>query len=223
MRTLAIGDIHGFLDAFEAVLAVAQVRPEDRLITLGDYVDRGPDSARVLDRLIQLFDLGQLVPLLGNHDEMFVRARDDMKQRRMWLHFGGQETLESYGHRASDAEFDRVPERHWYFLEHQCREWYESETHIFAHGNIQPALPMDRQPRHILLWERLPGVVAHVSGKRFICGHTKQASGLPLDLGSVVCIDTGVYETDGWLTCLDVEKRCYWQADAYGQTRMGQL
>ena len=56
-----------------------------------------------------------------------------------------------------------------------------------------------------------------------ICGHTRQLSGMPLDLGSAICIDTGVYDSEGWLTCLHAESGRYWQANQRGQTRWSHL
>ena len=223
MRTLAIGDIHGFLDAFDALLAVVGPQPDDRIITLGDYVDRGPDSAGVLDRLLEWHATGILIPLRGNHDEMMLASRRDKSPRRLWLRYGGVQTLESYGHSATAEEYDRVPESHYRFIEHTCRDWYETDTHLFAHANIHPEVPMDKQDKSVLLWERIPGPIAHYSGKKFICGHSRQESGLPLNLKTAVCIDTGIYEPEGWLTCLHVETGVFWQSDVYGQTRMGRL
>ena len=197
-------------------------RPDDRIITLGDYVDRGPDSRGVIDRLIPLFDSGQLVALRGNHDQMMVQARDRY-DRRMWLAVGGKQTLESYGHWPGDEDYDRVPERHWRFLEKDCLDHHETDTHFFVHANVYPDLPLPEQPTYMLLWEKLDGPVLHMSGKVLVCGHTRQASGVPLDLGSSVCIDTGVYDSEGWLTCLHVESGKYWQANQRGQTRKGYL
>src|SRR5436305_15152730 len=96
MRTLAIGDIHGCSRALDALLAAVAPRPDDQLITLGDYVDRGPDSRGVLDRLLALHATGRLVALRGNHDYMMLQARAGV-DRFMWLAFGGRPTLESYG------------------------------------------------------------------------------------------------------------------------------
>src|SRR5437868_5447379 len=72
MRYLAIGDIHGHADVLRQLLEFVQPRPEDRIITLGDYVDRGPDSSGVLDQLVALYATGQLIPLRGNHDVMML-------------------------------------------------------------------------------------------------------------------------------------------------------
>lgn len=222
-RTLAIGDIHGCLTALLALLDLVQPGADDRLVTLGDYVDRGPDSRGVLDQLIALYDAGRLMPLRGNHDEMMTFSRDDRLERRMWLRFGGVQTLESYGHRATDDIYDRVPQRHWDFLAHDLRNWFETDSYLFVHAIARPDLPLAEQDSNLLLWERLSGPIAHSSGKQLICGHTRQAGGLPLDLGTTVCIDTGIYEPDGWLTCLHVETGHFWQANQKGETRVGSL
>jgi serine/threonine protein phosphatase 1 len=223
MRTLAIGDIHGCLTALDALLDVVAPADDDQLITLGDYVDRGPDSRGVLDRLIAIYDAGRLIPLRGNHDEMMLTARLDRGERRMWLRFGGAQTLASYGHEAGDDVYDLVPERHWRFLEHDLRNWHETETHLFVHATAYPHLALAEQDSYVLLWQRLDEPVAHCSGKVLICGHTRQDTGLPLDLGTTVCIDTGIYEEDGWLTCLHVETGRFWQANQRGQTRQATL
>lgn len=223
MRTLAIGDIHGCLVALQALLALVNPGPDDRLVTLGDYVDRGPASREVLDLLIELYDAGRLIPLRGNHDEMMMTGVRDRGERRMWLTYGGVETLASYGHWAVDPEYSRVPDRHMRFLEQDCRDWYETETHLFAHACLNPELPMEQQDEYVLRWHRLTAPLAHRSGKVFVCGHTRQADGVPWDLKTAVCIDTGAYQHDGWLTCLHAETGEYWQANQRGQVRRGSL
>src|SRR5262245_61050592 len=123
MRTLAIGDIHGCSKALNMVLAQVRPRPEDRVITLGDYVDRGPDSAGVINRLIELGTQCQLIPLRGNHEIMMLEARadDDPLRFNLWLGYGGRETLASYsktllGSRSLFGnKMSRIPEPHWQF------------------------------------------------------------------------------------------------------------
>lgn len=220
MRTLAIGDIHGCLTALTTLLDFVAPASEDRLVALGDYVDRGPDSRGALDFLIALHAKGRLVALRGNHDEMMTEARTRSKdERATWLACGGRETLNSYGIPPDAADLKGVPEAHWRFLERDCLDWYETDTHLFVHANAYPDLPLDEQPHHMLLWEKLYEACVHVSGKVMICGHTRQLSGLPRNLGATVCIDTGVYERQGWLTCLDVATGRYWQADQQGRRR----
>jgi len=235
MRLLAIGDIHGCLRAFTTLLDAVEPQSEDRIITLGDYVDRGPDSRGVLDRLIALHATGRLIALRGNHDVMMVEARTGRSP--MWLDCGGKQTLNFYGVadwqikglREGEGRFGdpdellaKIPSSHWKFLEEDCLAYYETDKHIFVHANVYPDLALDEQPEYMLYWEKLVEPCAHISGKILICGHTRQKSGLPLDLGTSICIDTGAYD-DGWLTCLDVYTGRIWQANELGKARTGWL
>jgi serine/threonine protein phosphatase 1 len=235
MRLLAIGDIHGCLTAFTSLLDAVAPRPEDQIIALGDYVDRGPDSRGVLDHLLALYAGGRVIALRGNHDVMMLEARSG--RDLAWLSVGGKQTLRSYG--ITDREIDglvsggswfgdpeavlsKIPERHWHFLEKICLPYYETENHIFVHANLYPYLSLDEQPDYMLYWEKLDEPCPHMSGKTMICGHTRQKSGVPLVLDSSVCIDTNVYD-GGWLTCLDVLSGQVWQANERGETRTGLL
>ena len=221
-RTLAIGDVHGCLTALDTLLGFVRPGPDDQLVFLGDYVDRGPDTKGVLDRLIELRRTGQVVCLRGNHEVMMLAAREGWNDYRFWMTFGGVEALESYAGPDGVATLDDVPESHWHFLRRLCIDWYETETHVFVHANLHPELPLDGQPTDSLHWQAVhpDRHRPHVSGKTMICGHTQQHSGRPLVLDRAVCIDTWAYG-DGWLTCLDVETGEYWQANELGQTREG--
>jgi serine/threonine protein phosphatase 1 len=222
MRVLAIGDIHGCSVALRTLLAAVAPEPEDRIVTLGDYVDRGPDSRGVLDQLIALRGTGTLIPLRGNHEVMMLAARDGCDVP-LWLTCGGRETLWSYGAPFPDPEeLKRVPAEHWYFMEHDCRDWYETPTHFFVHASAEPDIPLDEQPDSALHWERFESAGPHCSGKIMVCGHTQQREGVPRNLGHAVCIDTSCY-TGRWLTCLDVETAMYWQANEQGEVRKGVL
>jgi serine/threonine protein phosphatase 1 len=223
MRVLAIGDIHGCLTAFTTLLDAVAPRPDDLLITLGDYVDRGPDSRGVLDQLLQLHVTGRLVALRGNHDVMMLEARHNQEERPLWLAAGGQQTLESYGiTRLGDEELTGVPEGHWRFLEETCVDYYETATHFFVHANAYPDIPLNEQPLTMLHWEKLGPTLPHLSGKIMVCGHTKQKSGEVLNRGHAICLDTGVY-ANGWLTCLDVATGHLWQTNQQGELRTGEL
>lgn len=232
MRLLAIGDIHGCLRAFDALLAAVAPEPDDQLIALGDYVDRGPNSRGVLDRLIALQATGRLTALRGNHDIMMLAARQLTDP--IWIACGGVSTLVSYGvseeqiEGALDGDGDvrqllsAVPANHWRFLEEDCVPWYETEKHIFVHACADAELPLHQQSEDMLYWQKLIEPCSHVSGKTLICGHTRQKSGWPLDLGTTICIDTNIYD-GGWLTCLDVHSGRIWQANERGETRTGWL
>jgi len=96
-RTIAIGDIHGCSLAMAALIDAIRPHPEDTIITLGDYINRGPDSRGVLDRLIDLGRRCRLVPILGNHDQMLLDVRSGKYPIYWLLDIGGTATLDSYG------------------------------------------------------------------------------------------------------------------------------
>jgi serine/threonine protein phosphatase 1 len=223
MRILAIGDVHGCLLQLNDLLALVKPAADDLVITLGDYVDRGPDSRGVLDRLMTLKRGGmRLVCLRGNHEIMMLQARDgDRGDRANWLSVGGLQTLGSYGPEPGKAGTLRdVPDEHWEFLEHNLFDYYETERHIFVHAGVHCDLEMDEQPDYVLYWEFVPDAMRHQSGKTVICGHTSQRSGEPKVVPGAVCIDTHAYG-GGWLTCLDADTGKYWQVDELGKTREG--
>jgi len=225
MRTLAIGDIHGCLRALDALLDVVDPQPDDLVLTLGDYVDRGPDSKGVLDRILSLSARCPCIHLKGNHDLMMLAAREDVEHFSDWLQYGGKQALASYGAKEDWKTLAAaIPPRHWQFLEHDCAAHHETDTHFFVHANVYPDAPLAEQPAHMLYWEKVDPATwrPHESGKSMICGHSAQRSGRPLVLDQAICIDTWVYG-DGWLTCLDVQSEVYWQANERGESRMGNL
>ena len=212
-RTLAIGDIHGCLTALDTLLEFVQLQPDDTLIFLGDYVDRGPNSRGVLERLVELSARPNTIFLRGNHDLWMENAREDRNWFVSWLdrNVGGRETLHSYG------DFKDIPLSHWQFLDNLV-EYYETDHEIFVHGAVDAELELFDQHQQVLLWERVDNQAPHFSGKRVICGHTSQQNGLPLDNRHAVCIDTYCCG-GGWLSALDVTTNRVWQANEMGETR----
>jgi serine/threonine protein phosphatase 1 len=221
MRTLAIGDIHGCSQALRALLDAVKPGPDDWVITLGDYVDRGPDSYGVVEQLLALHRTGRLIALRGNHEEMMLQARNGRDDLKFWLSCGGKEAMASYSPLGDAGKLGDVPDEHWHFLERVCIDWHETDTHIFVHANAYPDVPMNEQPGSMLRWEAIgrENSAPHYSGKVLVCGHTQQRSGLPLNLGHAVCIDTWAYG-NGWLTCLDTATGRIWQANQAGRVRM---
>lgn len=213
-RLIAIGDIHGCSSTLRTLLAAIGPTPDDTIVTLGDYVDRGLDSKGVLDELIALADRCRLVPILGNHDEMMLHARGGRDDLRFWLECGGQTDLDSYGDRVG---LNAVPREHFRFLA-SCRAYFETETHFFTHANYRADLPLDRQDEQTLRWLSLRDYVPgpHISGKTAVVGHTPQKE--VLDLGHLICLDTNCCD-GGWLTALDVTTGRIWQADEAGRLR----
>src|SRR5262245_1378314 len=115
MRLLAIGDIHGCSTALRALLDTVAPQPDDLVVTLGDYVARGPDTRGVLDRLVELRESGRLIALRGNHEVMMLQARDNpLADNATWLSCGGRQTLSSYGiDTLTAANLERIPAAHW--------------------------------------------------------------------------------------------------------------
>jgi serine/threonine protein phosphatase 1 len=218
VRYLAVGDIHGCFTALQTLAAFVPFSADDMIITLGDYVDRGPDSHAVLDWVIARHQTGNLVALRGNHELMMLQARESTQAFKVWLQAGGTATLASYGHSGPDADLVDVPESHWRFLNEGLRGWFETEKHFFVHAGAYNDCPLDKQPEFMLYWESFDDPPPHSSGKIMVCGHTSQKLGRPRNIGHAVCIDTRAYG-DGWLTCLDVESGRYWQANQRGETR----
>jgi len=215
-RVIAIGDIHGCLAALDAVLAEIDPQPSDQLILLGDFIDRGPDSRGVIERLIALSRITRLVPILGNHEEMLLMIlQGHAYMLGDWLAFGGAATLESY---ETDNPGD-IPAEHVAFLQ-SCLPIFELPNHFFVHATYLPRKPLNKQPAEVLRWESLRQRIPkpHRSGKTCICGHTSQKTGEILDVGHLQCIDTWVYG-EGWLTAMNVFSRHVWQADRHGNLR----
>lgn len=223
MRTLAIGDIHGCLSALNFLLDEVEPCAEDRLIFLGDYVDRGPDSRGVIERLLRLREQHpRSVFLRGNHEIMMVTARRHPRTQREWLSVGGKAALQSYAGDRLIGCLEDVPDSHWAFLEQGLSDWFETDSHIFVHANLDPTQPLTLQSEDWLFWNFLTGPIGHCSGKTVIVGHTVQPGGLPVHYGDTIAIDTGLYR-GGWLTCLDVDTEEFWQATPYGEIRRGTL
>ncbi len=219
MRTLVIGDIHGCSAALDHVLRLVRLQKNDTVITLGDYVDRGPDTKAVIDRLLQIKAYCTLIPLKGNHEVMMTGSRHDPDYEPTWRGHGGDQTLRSYAPGKEKPALSDVPEAHWEFLEHGCLEYHETDTHIFVHAGVQPDLPLVSQTDRTLLWEFLsPDQKPHMSGKTVLCGHTVQNTGRPLDLGHIICLDTWAYG-GGFLSCLDLSSGTVSQASQSGMKR----
>lgn len=219
MRTLAIGDIHGCIAPLKQLWEVIDPQPEDRIIFMGDYVDRGPDSKGVIDFLIELQQQDFNITLLsGNHEEKFALSRIDKTDLAHWLEaWGGVETLESYG----PGGMDDVPESHWEFVR-TLKPYVETESYIFVHANLEADVPLSEQLPFTMIHKKFGTPKPHMSGKVMICGHTAQKNHVPLNLGHAVCIDTDPGR-GGWLTCLEVETSHYWQVNVEGEVREAEL
>ncbi len=216
MATYVIGDIHGCWTALETLQRQIPIRETDSIITLGDYVDRGPNVRAVLDWLIERHQRGTLQALIGNHEEVMLQARDNEAVFNDWLGFGGRETLASYGLPPAFASMRALPTEHVTFIKNHLVDYVELEEFICVHGNLERGEPLARQSSQVMRWRKFYGDgPQHVSGKKILCGHTAQRSGEPLVTNHTICIDTCAY-SGHWLTAFEVEAERYWQANESG-------
>lgn len=225
MRVYAIGDIHGRLDLVEALLARideddAQRGPaRTELIFLGDLVDRGPDSAGVVERLMQLSETGKVRYLMGNHEEVFLRALEgDVRALRFLVRIGGRETLLSYGisqDEYNDLDYDdlmvlvreKVPQAHIAFLS-AFESWIEVGDYLFVHAGLRPGVALEDQQASDLCWIRDDFLRHRDSfGKMVVHGHSITED---IDLrANRIGIDTGAFAT-GRLTAIGLEGEERW-------------
>lgn len=206
----AIGDVHGQAELLDRALGLIEADggPDARVVFLGDYVDRGPDSRGVLDRLARGLDEGRnWVALLGNHDRMFHRfvteaVIDDanISSGRSWLNraLGGTATLASYGVAANEsrplapireAAHRAVPQRHVDLIA-GLPLWHVEGELLFVHAGIRPGVPLERQAEDDLIWIRdgfLDDPRDH--GRLVVHGHTALAA--PAHFGNRVDLDGG--------------------------------
>jgi len=223
-RTLVISDIHGELKKFEQLLGEVEYDPEfDQLILLGDYVDRGPNSKGVIEKVMSLKEAGALL-LKGNHEDLMIKAlTTDIE--RSWNHWiklcGGDKTLFSYGFSeidiaASEEKFQK-PElqsstlnKHLEFIQ-GLENYIETSDYIFVHAGVHPTTPIAETDPHILMWIRDEFHKGYNGEKIVIFGHTETNS-LHRDINNnnvyfgsnrIVGIDGGaVY--GGQLNCLEL-------------------
>jgi serine/threonine protein phosphatase 1 len=157
--TYAIPDLHGRLDLLEGAvdkIAHHSAGKPSTLVTLGDYVDKGPDSRRVIEKLMAWrSDTMRLVALKGNHEAMMWEVCSSLADLDWWIRNGGGETLKSYGSSKGANDVRIVPRAH--------RDWignlalmHVDQHRIFVHAALDPGAPLDRQSEQTLLWKRYP-------------------------------------------------------------------
>jgi len=206
-RVIAIGDIHGCSIALGKLIDAIQPDSTDTIVTLGDYINRGPDGRGAIDQLIGLRDQCHFVPLLGNHDQLLLQNRSARTE------------VPGYGLTDLENGLERFRNDHFAFLE-SCCMYFEIDTHFFVHANYEPKKPLAEQDDYTLLWLSLDARVPkqHCSRKIAIVGHTSQHNGEVLDRRHLKCIDTYCHG-GGWLTAFDVRTAQIWQVDKNGVQR----
>jgi serine/threonine protein phosphatase 1 len=172
--TYVISDIHGMYDELQLILSrILPLRKTgnsfDKIIFLGDYIDRSYKSHMVIDLLIELkaANPDQVIFLKGNHEQLFLDAlspNQTISQYNMWMNNGGYHTFYGYLKRAkSDIEHPNsvprknidayIPKDHINFIQNTL-PYYEDDTHIYVHGGCDPFVPLKEQDEKVTLWDR---------------------------------------------------------------------
>jgi len=219
-RLYVIGDIHGRLDLLDRLIDtikrdVDEYGNDCLTITLGDYIDRGPNSRGVLERLMASPFPTPYIALKGNHEVLLESFLADPAVGEHWRRLGGLETLHSYGvpvsglmvgkaYEEAAARLRQVmPAQHMSFLR-SLKTSYSNDKYFFCHAGVRPGVPLERQNDEDLLWIRGEFLNSKMDfGKIVVHGHTpvKEPEALP----NRINIDTGAFAT-GHLTCVVLDK-----------------
>ncbi|WP_230292786.1 metallophosphoesterase family protein [Croceicoccus sp. Ery5] len=232
-RVYAVGDIHGRRDLFDRIIAMVDADDEQRgeanttVILLGDLIDRGPDSAGVIARAREWATRRKVRMLMGNHEEMMLRALDSDENLRHFLRVGGRETLLSYpiplkSYRTASlthlAELAReaVPIEDIELIE-SMEDMIRIGDYLFVHAGINPTVPLEEQVGRDLRWIREP-FLSHDSPLDVcvIHGHTIREEveiGPRTDRPNRIGIDTGAFRS-GRLTAIGLEGSQRWFIEA---------
>lgn len=214
-KTIAIGDVHGELDHLKNLFKKLSFTEDDTIIFLGDYIDRGKDSKGVIDFVLSLEDKCNLVTLLGNHERMALESIkwcsgqiSNAQMLKSWMMHGGYECLKSYDCEAvRDGYLNRalhkMLELHGQFL-NDLKLTYETENHIFVHGFLAHEQDVEDQEEWRCIWNSFREIYPHKSGKTVVCGHSIQRGGV-VDDGFRICIDTGSFLPDGYITAMVID------------------
>ncbi len=189
MSLIAIGDIHGCARTLDVLLERLAPAPDDHLVFIGDYIDRGPNSKRVIERLLALRDEVPCTFLRGNHEALMLEYLD-YGLLRAWRANGGPATLQSYLNGRDNVD---IPEAHIAFLK-ETRLHYDTPEFFFVHAGLKPHLTIAENLRRaddgVFLWER-----GHIDAeqvaweKPVVCGHTPRPDVINRD--KLIAIDTG--------------------------------
>lgn len=190
--TYVIPDIHGRDDllgrALEAIDAHASGRT-GLIVTIGDYVNKGPQSRQVIERLLPGIAGWRFVALKGNHDAMMVEGLRDPAKLAFWLQRGGDKTLACYG-----GDPAAVPAAHIAWLD-QLQLMHVDAHRIYVHAGVDPAEPLERQSADTLLWKRYPKGDGRGFGELHVVhGHDNDPGG-PLLLEGRSNLDTAAWKT----------------------------
>lgn len=183
--TYAIGDIHGCLEELIELIQKLNLEKKDKLVFIGDYIDRGPDPKGVIDVLLSLRVHYNCIFIRGNHEQMLLDYIDNDYKGSDWLLNGYEATVESYG-----GSVENIPENHIDFFRDTVF-YYQEKEFVFVHAGVRPNIPLKEQKVEDLLWIRSSflNVDNPLFEKRVVFGHTPFLN--PMIKEYKIGIDTG--------------------------------
>ena len=183
-RYIAITDIHGELGKLENVLSKIETRPDDVFVFMGDYIDRGPDSKGVVEKIIEISEKFETVCLIGSHEYALLHAQNDDYYNYLFWNYGGPATVKSYGGR-----FENILRVHGNFFR-GLKFYYLTDDYLFVHAGINPKYSLDEQCETDFVYIRSAFYNSkHNLPQKIIFGHTEFDE--PLVQDDKICIDLG--------------------------------
>lgn len=183
-KIYVIGDIHGCHNEMIKLLdMLPKLEENDKVIFLGDYIDRGPDSYKVVEHLVGLSKDDRYIFLKGNHEDMMLEAQKDIYTKMLWYRNGGSITEHSY-------KDNPIPGKHSDFY-NNLKLYYETPDYLFVHAGINPLFSMNEQVKEDLLWVRYNFINSEElpTNKIVVFGHTPFKT--PFIKKNKIGIDTG--------------------------------
>ena len=232
MKRFVVGDIHGRFHALKEVLKISKFNyKKDKLVVLGDVADGGYNTYEVVEELLKI---NNLIYIIGNHDEFFLNHIKSGWAEEIWIQQGGGNTLRSYGASVKEARrvtdnslLDtrglKIPVTHQHFF-NTGYYYYVEDNMVFVHGGFIPGIPLDKQKKVDLVWDRelirfakdnpIPEFdkvfVGHTTTQTISdFSHIKPT--VPLKYNNLWCMDTGA----GWngkLSIMNIDTEKYWQS-----------
>ena len=184
MRYIAITDIHGELTKLESVLSKINLKEDDTFVFMGDYIDRGPDSKGVVEKVLEIKEKFNTICLIGSHEYTLLHAKEDDYYNYLFWNYGGPATVKSYG-----GNFDNILRTHGDFYRN-LDFYYLTDKYLFVHAGIDPRYSLEEQCETDLVYIRSAFYRnKHNLPQKIIFGHTEFDA--PLVQDDKICIDLG--------------------------------
>ena len=166
-RYIVITDIHGELRKLESVLSKIKTHPDDIFVFMGDYIDRGPDSKGVVEKVIAQSQTHKCIYLIGSHEYAYMHSQNDEYYSFLFWNYGGPATVRSYG------SFENIDKIHGDFFR-SLKFYHLTDKYLFVHAGINPAYPLEQQDEVDLVYIRGKFIYSkHNLPQKIIFGHTE--------------------------------------------------